>query len=841
MKSNIIKKVSTLIFLCFLIYNAYCSKNTNYKYPRTYSNKDILKDNKTLDDFINKIIVTESFFNQPDIGYSKETGFTYDGYCINSETGELIGVPRNWSAPSKESLHVILLSMAVYGSKKAKLFVDPKDISKAKKKAIDILSLKIKTYENFNKKYPGYGGFIPWVVIKYDRMDPTSYAENPNWDWQNRVPGLDNGEWVWSLFLCSFVLEKEGFTKLAKRYKDYWVMLAKNSVPIFYDKKQGKIRAEVNIKNTSKKNITKNNYSNRVLNYFLDDPYEGELLTLFMTLFGNWKSKDIEKIWMDKYINKTTYITKNNKKISVRLGHWYSAHEVWNFLILPYRDDDLIKEIFRLGEVARTYNSVENNIPGLFASVNPPPQFVQKYSEYLSGAGIQSIATNRINNTDIVTPYAAFPVIIADKKKGILWYKEMISGPKMIGPYGASEAITTNGRNISPYLTWDAKITTILAIINEEIMEVMRTALKEFNKYDDFLFYIKREYSDAFGSVDDLEGKDLTILPPSSSIPLSASDFSNQKIDKVNIMNTIRFFGGGALYKEHKYKPGGNLEILNRLGYIWTKTDHIDIKEYRYLNFSVNTSGEKFKGVFIELKNTKDLLITDGRIRVEFPDTKNKFKLYSIDVKDRILNKNSIGAIFGMADSNSEIIFKEIYLTNKIDNKSKFLYYNGRSFSNESIDNNNIYNDNIIKRVFFVHGGNIQCAQKKNLYLKFSEGFLWGYLPNDISSKDLNIYNTISITARTEEFSTFNIELKHMDIYDQEMDILNVADSNKIKISFPNTNGDFKTYKFDIKINKKSKMPHFANIVAISDPVGNIEISEMKLTKSSSYKKYIKK
>lgn len=81
-----------------------------------------------------------------------------------------------------------------------------------------LLEKKITGYENFNRAYPGFGCFTPWVSFNSE----TGGIE-PAWDWPNRVPGLDNGEWFWALFATSVALDKAGESNavLAERYKAY--------------------------------------------------------------------------------------------------------------------------------------------------------------------------------------------------------------------------------------------------------------------------------------------------------------------------------------------------------------------------------------------------------------------------------------------------------------------------------------------------------------------------------------------------------------------------------------------------------------------------------------------
>ena len=59
----------------------------------------------------------------------------------------------------------------------------------------------------------------------------------------------------------------------------------KNARKIFFNETTNKIRAVSNIKNINLSPET-NTYTNND-NYYLDDPYEGELFTWIITLFSN--------------------------------------------------------------------------------------------------------------------------------------------------------------------------------------------------------------------------------------------------------------------------------------------------------------------------------------------------------------------------------------------------------------------------------------------------------------------------------------------------------------------------------------------------------------------------
>ena len=94
-------------------------------------------------------------------------------------TGEPYGPAHQFTASSKESIHVALLALALDNNTYAKLIYTEEE-------AVSLLERKIKTYENFDQDYPGYGGFLPWVAVNNGVVTPT-------WDWTDGVPSLDNG------------------------------------------------------------------------------------------------------------------------------------------------------------------------------------------------------------------------------------------------------------------------------------------------------------------------------------------------------------------------------------------------------------------------------------------------------------------------------------------------------------------------------------------------------------------------------------------------------------------------------------------------------------------------
>lgn len=102
---------------------------------------------------------------------------------------------------------------------------------------------------------------------------------------------------VWGIRAVAYELIKNGEMELGQRYLDYWNMLADNSMMIFYDG-AGRVRS-VTIIVDNKAQPTPDNYYIQCDTCLLDDPYEGEMMTFFMVLYGDWSGIEHEKpdVW----------------------------------------------------------------------------------------------------------------------------------------------------------------------------------------------------------------------------------------------------------------------------------------------------------------------------------------------------------------------------------------------------------------------------------------------------------------------------------------------------------------------------------------------------------------
>jgi len=152
------------------------------RFSPTYTQAQILQDPNP---FISDVLYWEGKFHQNNVSYNTYNGMSYDGTLLDEITG-LATAKHPFSAASKESLQIMLYAHAIAGSAQAAQFLSPENPAAASGMAIDIMTLKLKTYLQFNQTYPGFGGFLPWYTGDSQDIVPT-------WDWVNRVPALDNG------------------------------------------------------------------------------------------------------------------------------------------------------------------------------------------------------------------------------------------------------------------------------------------------------------------------------------------------------------------------------------------------------------------------------------------------------------------------------------------------------------------------------------------------------------------------------------------------------------------------------------------------------------------------
>jgi hypothetical protein len=132
----------------------------NCRFSLSFTQEEILKDPNP---FISDVLYWEGKFHQNNVSYNTYNGMSYDGTLLDETTG-IATAKHPFSAASKESLQIMLYAHAIAGSPQAARFLSPDNPSAAPNIAISIMTLKLKTYLQFNETYPGFGGFLPWYT-----------------------------------------------------------------------------------------------------------------------------------------------------------------------------------------------------------------------------------------------------------------------------------------------------------------------------------------------------------------------------------------------------------------------------------------------------------------------------------------------------------------------------------------------------------------------------------------------------------------------------------------------------------------------------------------------------
>ncbi|MCE1246086.1 MAG: hypothetical protein LWY06_05535 [Firmicutes bacterium] len=473
---------------------AQTNKIPPYRFADKYTIDEIMNNPEKAAAFEKEYLQGEAPYFE--IARNPVSGLTYDGWNLNEVTGKP-EVARDWSAPSKECLDLGVLIKALNGDPKMALVTGGGDVQKAREKAVDIMDRKIDSYFKFYNENPEFGGFLPWFK--------SGETIKPMGEWTHMVPGLDNGEWAWTLLTAEKVLRDQGQTKVADKYAKYLDIIRTNAVTMFYDPVAGKVKDNIMVQRRKDDNgnpvtppkdkLIKPGQQRHLTGEHA--VHEGQMMVLFVTLFGKNLPEDAPKrIWSDITIDRVEHKNGTTWK-----AFWGSAHESWAYLFLPYRDMPEFRDLYRIREEIRSQNSADRGYPGFGTSTNQPGG-----SGYVDGTGIEGIGTQPVPNNHLYAIYGAFPMlhVCADPKEnqknyGMAWLLNMLQGPKMQNHIGGGESCTNDGKLVCPIKTMDGSFPNILAI-SGGIEKETAAMLKQYGKYDQFIDIMRSEYKEGFGT-----------------------------------------------------------------------------------------------------------------------------------------------------------------------------------------------------------------------------------------------------------------------------------------------------------------------------------------------------
>ncbi|KIJ34150.1 hypothetical protein M422DRAFT_182470 [Sphaerobolus stellatus SS14] len=510
------------VIISLLLGQASSTSSPSCRFASNFTTSSILRDPNS---FETALIQWEGMFHQNNVSYNTFNGMTFDGTLLDPVTGVHVNEGlHTFSAASKESLHFMVLAHVIQGTPSAAQWIlaahgGGTDVEKARGLAIDILQTKWETYATFNSTYPGFGGFLPWFA----HSGNTPLA--PTWDWVNRVPALDNGENIWAIYAVVQALETVGrlrYQALATKWQGYLDYLKSTAATVFY-RENGHICAVTDIANQSLPlNDPAQSYvcegQNNPGNPYINDPYEGQQFMWFLYFFGGLNQMDKEALLAFKrpQLVSVDWTRPGLSPVTVQKGFWFSAHENWGWMQMPYTDVPLMKNLYANMEHARTCDSFSKNLPGMFASINNSTDENGQIIGYISNAGIPQIANQTIQELDVITPYSTMNTMLVDKSVGLAWWHNMVIAKRMQNLYGSSESTRIDGTATSAFVSWDSKMTTVNALFGG-VTSLVSKKMKQDRIYDQFVEVVQTEYGRVFGS-GPLKGQNLPLCLPQVTV-----------------------------------------------------------------------------------------------------------------------------------------------------------------------------------------------------------------------------------------------------------------------------------------------------------------------------------
>lgn len=402
-------------------------------------------------------------FFQPDVGYDARTGLSLDGVDIGPD-GE--GTSRRHGAPSKESLHLILLVQAVRGDPLAMRMIAPADPASARAVAEEILQRKIATYERFHERFPEFGGFLPWYYVP-EASGPVVPMEG----WQRRVPALDNGQLAWSIYYTWHALREAGVTDLAERYHEALQRMQDHVVPMFFDERVGQLVTEAPVVGSS-----------LPAEQYLDDPYEGILMVHFADLFGTWPTPLArERLW--RAPRRIPHVD------GTALGEVDSTHEDWALLILPFLDVDVARAAFNQQWRARLAYVSEHGHLGPMAAAHHATDSGVVYRSLLGTPPLGQVQPEAL---DVYAGYASFSLALVDRAAFEATFSRVATRPGMMTRFGLADSVDSGG-HVSPIVTFDGNALPVIGAMGG-VQEAMGRYLREDGLYADFLARVRSDY-----------------------------------------------------------------------------------------------------------------------------------------------------------------------------------------------------------------------------------------------------------------------------------------------------------------------------------------------------------
>jgi hypothetical protein len=796
----------SLLAACLAAQNG-SSATESYRFSHDFSTGEILTNAARRDEFVQKLMVSlGSGFHQPGTAYHPTLGTTFDGARFDFFSGRPFGVRKSITVGSKEAVHLSILAACIASNHPARLFVSPADTNAASLVATNLIIRKLNAWDEFDQRFPGFGKWLPWMVYAQDKLWPALNPDNPLQTWTNRLPSLDNGEWAVALLQIEGDLRNAGFTNLAERVWSRLTDMRTHAVRIFIEPTTNLVRGVVHIAHPE---LSPTNpaqlYTNDILEggYFANDAYEGEMIALFLDLFGEWPNPaNREALWQKRRTATNFVVGETN--ITVQVGYRFSAHEDWGFLQWPYLDIPRASNTFYNGQVARTYFSATNGIPGLFAAAHRPLTGNEEL-RYDGRPGIPALAqpseqTNTV--VDMVSAYGSFPLMLVDRRIGLAWLDIMLDGAKAQSASGIADSLSTDGSAVAPLVTWDVNgLAALSVIVASRVAGTGEHPLKQHlvrhGVYSRASMLISNEYAEAFPSV---EATGLSLAPPTATVPLLLPDFpASNAPPPGNILAGTPF--KGTLSNAFNF-TNGVLTLVASNGFLYTECERFRLEAVPWLHLRVRGEGR----LNVELKNANDERM-GHKFSIEIPDTGSVSESFYGAFPSNVFSFAEDVSLVAISDPSGHLEISAFEFTGSQPTNAHRLEWDGVGFVQDPLKPIEL----LTESTTFLGDTNSQLTRDHTftnglLVLPPVPGFLFEFTPLlSVATKPI-----LTLRAKTTGCRIF-IEIKDTD--DELMTF------RKVAIEIPNTTGSYREFSMNIGGLVRTANS-VLNVFVFSDPQG---------------------
>lgn len=764
-------------------------------------------------------------FHQPGVAYDDKTGITLDGHPIDFESGGKLGVKRDWTAASKEAPHICLLALALQNGASAnavaRAFVSPDNPDQAPAKAKELLEKKLIVLEDFAARNPGYGNWLPWVKVGTRYVDyHWMYGLTEADGWQGKLPALDNGELGLAILMAEGIARDAGETELADRLKAYADRLKETVAQIFFDPSLNLVRGVTRVAFPSLAPDDPAQGYQIDGTYCLGDGYEGELMELFITLFGSLSPNQVDALWAYKQTNEAVRrtaidIAAGTNTFAVEQGYRFSSHEMWARLQFPYLDDQRLRRLFVNGEKARTRYSAAHSIPGLMAAAARPCAR-NEAGDYESRYGVPDAGRETGTLVTAVAPYAAFTTILADRRAGSAWLDSMLDAHRAQGPHGVSDSLATDGSGYGPVVTCDGNLLLVLAYaIEDEYRRHGQHPMRDIigdSLYQVASGYLTTLYSNAFPALYQsggaLAGEELPFASPAGVVPSQLADFPNLAAPTPgDVLDGTGFTCSTGFVVS--YTPSQSLAIPATNGFCFAMFQQVPGNRARYLNLDADSPAGS--DVWIELKDGDDHV--RHRFQAHLPPSSGYTGWVLPLPAQSGTNPPPLG-LLAISDPTGPVTFHLLQVASNA-GPGNVMAYDGLGFYADEPPI--IAHTNLLAQAVFEGGGNLSLGYtftNSILTLPKDDGYVFTAHP------DANLLATpwLVFSVKTTGGGLF---LENKNRGDQ------LITPNKVRVDFPSTQGEFRYCALDMAMTPKASGDLLARLLVFSDTEAYFQFNDV--------------